>query len=182
LTGAHWYLESWLIATAIGHVSSTSTDLNELAEGEVNLHLQFGAPHLVGTANTGAFLLDHGFGFDCSTSLAQGTCDMHLDFSEAIDGDLEATVLSEFLGLGSFHQTVGGDLELHNVAHTAAADVTSSAAFHYFGAPGTSFGGRLALVYDFDEPTNSVPEPASLLLVSLALYGAAAARRRSRAL
>ena len=37
LTGAQWILSSWLVGAAIGHVSSTSTDPNALAQGEVDL-------------------------------------------------------------------------------------------------------------------------------------------------
>lgn len=180
LTGAQWILSSWLVGAAIGHVSSTSTDPNALAQGEVDLRLAAGAAALHGTAGSGAIGIDHRFGFDCITTLALGTCDLHLDFAEAVDGQLQATDLAAFEGPGAFDQPVFAYAEVINTAHAAATDIESSGGFSYRGGPDAPLFGRLMLVYQFDEPATTVPEPSAAWLAGLGLMTAAGARARRR--
>lgn len=54
LTGAQWFLSSWLVGTAIGHVRSTSTDPNAVAEAEVDLRPVAGTAALLGTTGAGS--------------------------------------------------------------------------------------------------------------------------------
>lgn len=170
LTAARWVLSSWLIAGGVGFVSSTSTDPNQVVEGSVEMRLRAGATHLVGTGSPASHMtLDHTFGFACSTSVATGQCVIDLDFSEALNRQLEATDLSAFVGSGNFNQGVELAGYLNNTARSPFVDISSIGAFHLFGGLGTSTGARLDLVYEYEAPGASVPEPASALLAGLGL-------------
>ncbi|MCZ4303107.1 PEP-CTERM sorting domain-containing protein [Zoogloeaceae bacterium G21618-S1] len=184
LTGARWVIDSSVRANARSIV--TSTALNNVFEGGMlDAHFLSGTDWLLGTGGTGIFSVYQEANDSCIATKLQG-CILDLQLHADLMGQIVATDLLAFAGIGSFNQQVATIMEYQNSPFVPWSEDFSklsmdTAAGYDFASEGGF--GTLSLVYEYEAsgstlPPGTVPEPSSALLIGLAGAMLATMRRR----
>ncbi|MCB0056977.1 MAG: choice-of-anchor E domain-containing protein [Caldilineaceae bacterium] len=184
LTGARWVIDSSVDGFARSIVTSTSQD-NVLEGGTFEAHVLAGTDGLHGTGGAGVFSVYASASDSCVVSKIQG-CELDLQLDASLVGEIAATDLFAFEGIGSFDQRVAALMEYRNTPLTPWSEdfsqlsMDSVIAYDFASAGGF---GTLSLIYEYDlsgaDPTPAtVSEPPSALLIGLAGTLLAASRRR----